>query len=587
MTFAKTAALAILAGIFTLVLSFVPSETLQIQSAQAQYYDDGYYGSYGYSNRRKYRNRRYRQRRALRKRATRKRRKKSYAKPVKPIKTRKAEGPLTAVVSLKSQTMTVFDNNGALARTRVSTGKSGHRTPTGVFSIIQKRKRHYSNLYAGAPMPFMQRITWSGIALHAGVVPSYPASHGCIRMPYSFAKKLFSMTSMGTRVIITRNGAKPAKISHAKLIRPLPPGQPENLQGDDAVAGDPPNTTKPGDQAGLSSNVEELLGVSTANAATADEVPQRTRASVAKERRLEVVRRKAKLDEAKQAFKDSAAALKAQNLAIKTVLRDLGKARQDLKRHKRAEKKAIALSKRTVRKLKRFFRKYRNAQNEDTIKRGIEQEEALEAELIQRETAAEDARRAALATEKLIADKKAELIDKRDGTKDLKAKYTALSQALTEAKKSLKDAELTLKKQNKPVHILISRKSSKLYVRQGHRDILEAEIDIDFPDAPIGTHVFTAEKFINDETDLSWTAVTAARQTAKRTKSKKKKKAPQVLVKGPAQTPENALERVAIPQEIRDKLSEFVKPGSSLIISDERKSHETGLGTDLIVLTRS
>ena len=94
----------------------------------------------------------------------------------------------------------------------------GHSTPMGVFSIIQKHKLHHSNIYSGAPMPFMQRITWSGVAMHAGVLPGYPASHGCIRMPMAFAVKMWNWTKMGARVIVTPGEMTPASFSHPLLV---------------------------------------------------------------------------------------------------------------------------------------------------------------------------------------------------------------------------------------------------------------------------------------------------------------------------------------------------------------------------------
>ena len=107
------------------------------------------------------------------------------------------------LVSIPAQKAFVFDDGELVATTPVSTGKRGHETPTGTFRILQKKVHHRSNLYSNAPMPFMQRLTNGGIALHAGELPGYPASHGCIRMPWSFAKKLFGMTNFQTLVTIT------------------------------------------------------------------------------------------------------------------------------------------------------------------------------------------------------------------------------------------------------------------------------------------------------------------------------------------------------------------------------------------------
>ena len=122
----------------------------------------------------------------------------------------KPQGPLIIAISIDQQNVKIYDANGFFAETPVSTGMAGHPTPMGVFSVIQKQKLHHSNIYSGAPMPFMQRITWSGIAMHAGVLPGYPASHGCIRMPMAFAVKMYGWTKMGARVVVTPGEMTPA-----------------------------------------------------------------------------------------------------------------------------------------------------------------------------------------------------------------------------------------------------------------------------------------------------------------------------------------------------------------------------------------
>jgi len=126
-------------------------------------------------------------------------------------------GPLLLAVSIGGQRVTVYDNGKPIASSPISTGMAGHLTPMGVFSVIQKQRWHRSNLYSAAPMPYMQRITWSGVALHAGVVPGYPASHGCIRLPERFAVRLWGMTRVGARVIIARGDAAPYEIDHPHL----------------------------------------------------------------------------------------------------------------------------------------------------------------------------------------------------------------------------------------------------------------------------------------------------------------------------------------------------------------------------------
>lgn len=127
------------------------------------------------------------------------------------------DAPLQILVSLAEQKLDVYRGTKLISSSRVSSGKPGHSTPTGVFSILEKRKRHFSNLYDNAPMPYMQRLTWSGIALHQGHVPNRPASHGCVRLPKGFAADLYSMTERGGHVIVTRGGARPDLIESAAL----------------------------------------------------------------------------------------------------------------------------------------------------------------------------------------------------------------------------------------------------------------------------------------------------------------------------------------------------------------------------------
>jgi lipoprotein-anchoring transpeptidase ErfK/SrfK len=128
-------------------------------------------------------------------------------------------GPMMVLVNIKEQMAYVYRNGLRIGRTSVSTGKKGHETPTGVFTILQKNADHHSNLYNNAPMPFMQRLTWDGVALHAGNIPGYPASHGCVRLPYEFSKLLFDATTMGVTVVIANDTATPSMLA-GSLIKP-------------------------------------------------------------------------------------------------------------------------------------------------------------------------------------------------------------------------------------------------------------------------------------------------------------------------------------------------------------------------------
>src|SRR5262245_13029556 len=149
------------------------------------------------------------------------------AGPVRPARAtteaaapRHAGEPLMAIVSIKSQNVTIYDADGWILRAPVSTGTTSRETPAGIFSVVEKDKDHRSNLYDDAWMPNMLRITWSGIALHGGPLPGYAASHGCVRMPYGFAEKLFDKVRIGMRVIISPNDAEPVDFSDPALFAP-------------------------------------------------------------------------------------------------------------------------------------------------------------------------------------------------------------------------------------------------------------------------------------------------------------------------------------------------------------------------------
>jgi hypothetical protein len=131
---------------------------------------------------------------------------------------RSENGPTIAIVSLPDQRVYVYRNGVRIAASTCSTGKLGHRTPTGVFKILQKDKNHHSSTYNNAPMPYMNRLTWSGIALHAGQLPGYPASHGCVRLPKEFAELLFGVTKLGMTVVIADDKSQPEDVTHPGMV---------------------------------------------------------------------------------------------------------------------------------------------------------------------------------------------------------------------------------------------------------------------------------------------------------------------------------------------------------------------------------
>ena len=185
-----------------------------------------------------------------------------------PEPPKQPSGPLLLSISIANQRVTVYDNGTPIASSQISTGMSGHPTPMGIFSVIQKQRWHHSNLYSNAPMPYMQRITWSGVALHAGVVPGYPASHGCIRLPAGFAVRLYGMTRLGARVIIARGAMVPYVIDHPRLAGLVKPPETDPS---------PPSAAKPDkpDGGALSTGavVVATTGPVSTDAATRRDVP--------------------------------------------------------------------------------------------------------------------------------------------------------------------------------------------------------------------------------------------------------------------------------------------------------------------------
>lgn len=322
------------------------------------------------------------------------------------------KGPLQIIVSIPDQRVSLYENAALIARSSVSTGVPHHPTPVGVFSVIAKQRWHRSNIYSGAPMPYMQRITWSGIALHAGVVPGHPASHGCIRLTNDFAVRLWHLTKRGTRVIIAPDDVEPVEIANPHLFKRKVPS-------------------------------------------TSPELP---------------------------------AAADPDSRVAKTEVA-----------HGAPETASIRIS---------------------------------------------SSASASAASQKIV-----------------------------------------------PISVFISRRLSKLFVRQGFSPVFEAPVKIQDPEEPIGTHVFTAIESRNGEADVSWIVVSMPpelpRATGRSGKQREKPRKQTVEISVPTPSPETAgaaLDRIEIPQDAIERISELLTPASSLIISDNGLGQETGKDTDFIVM---
>ncbi len=287
------------------------------------------------------------------------------AKPARPaaeaVAPREAGEPIMAIVSTKSQQVTFYDADGWILRAPVSTGTTGRETPAGVFAVIEKDKDHHSTMYDDAWMPNMLRITWNGIALHGGPLPGYAASHGCVRMPYGFAEKLFDKAYIGMRVIISPDDAAPVDFSHPALFVP----------NKDAIAAAPARA--------------EALGRDAAEATrAADEAKQAATTSA-----REVAALPASLRKLEQAKKRADGELAFANRVLAAAKTDEAKAKADEAQQKAAAKaadaatqldtaKADAQSKRDVATAAKDALKAAATRKADAVKAATEAKLALE-----------------------------------------------------------------------------------------------------------------------------------------------------------------------------------------------------------------
>ena len=443
------------------------------------------------------------------------------------------------VVSLPKQRISIYGAGGFQRQSAVSTGMRGFPTPTGMFSVIQKNKYHRSNIYSGAPMPFMQRITWSGVALHAGILPGYPASHGCIRLTHSFASELWTMTKMGARVVVASDDVQAVELAHPALPLPTLTPAPAPL-----ADGERP---KPG-----------LVPISTGSKpAGAAAAPPRLLSPLerAKAQRAQVVAEAPALAKAaKEASQASAARAADANKAI-AALRDAERALEAARSRHEATQKAV--------------------------------EAAKAPEAAERASAARDAARAKL-DEASQAVKDAATIEAAKTKEAFEA-----AQAAWDADKLSDDAAAIVRageRSTEPISVFVSKKTGRVYVRQAWKPIHEAPVIFKDPDAPLGTHLYVAMEAEEDGKSMRWLTVSMGpsqplaerRQTGRRGDRAEAPPAPPRA----RPTAGGVLDRFEMPEETRKLISDKLWAGASLTVSDEGVSQETGKYTDFIVLTR-
>jgi lipoprotein-anchoring transpeptidase ErfK/SrfK len=372
-----------------------------------------------------------------------------------------AKAPLQIFISINQQKLHVYSGGVHVAETSIATGVASHPTPLGVFSVIQKQIFHRSNLYSSAPMPYMQRVTWSGVAMHEGQNIGHPASHGCIRMPHDFAVRLYRLTKLNTRVVIARSELKPVDFADAHLFvhKEATPEIAALPSGLTAAVADPAEIAA---QAGGAPGIQPVQVDAPPLSAPAAAGPS-------------------------------------------------------------PEQKAV-----------------------------------------------------------------------RAGAGDAPAGAAVMPPAPPTPADLAKAAAA----KKKPVSIFVSRKRQRLYVRQDFEPLFDVAITIAQPELPVGTHVFTAMDFTgSDRTTMRWNVISMPAEAAKRVhyvegrnrhgeRVRRREIVEEERDAPSPQTPAQVLDRIEIPPELIDAISQMIVPGSSLIVSDQGLGDETGEDTDFVVVTK-
>jgi len=505
------------------------------------------------------------------------------ARQPKPLE---AEGPLLMLVSLNQQRMYVYDSNGLVVQTPISSGRPGHETPKGIYSILEKKIDHTSNIYLDAKMPHMQRLTMTGIALHGGIIPGYAASGGCVRLPFDFARRFFNLTDVNQRVVIAPDVQAPVGFEHPFLFAALPSVAEAQPIGDRA---DAVKAIKVGVDV-----AEAVLGVTSAHAAT--EPQGRTLQSAEEARRAErqglvdaiaaAGERRTKAAEAEKAsglaIVDTKKAAKAAWNTAGTASRAASKAKYDLQAQERTLKKILAQIPKDASKMRADKLQELRAR-EETERARI----APATEEAQRTAeAAKIATDAAKAADKAVAAAIADL-------KALKAEIKDAAVAEIAAKKAV--ATFDRQEQNRalPVSVFVSSATGLVRVRQGFEPILEAQATIANPEVPLDTFIFTATDWKDDsKTDLKWTATevneySTSISTLDQDDPRRKRKPVEIKLPPATDTAkaQRTLDRIQLPKEVNERIAEVMKPGSTLIISSYDISHSEMKypGTDFVV----
>jgi L,D-transpeptidase catalytic domain len=562
----------------------------------------------------------------------------------------KPQGPLIIAISIEKQTVKIYDDNGFFAEAPVSTGMKGHPTPMGVFSIIQKHKLHHSNIYSGAPMPYMQRITWSGVAMHAGVLPGYPASHGCIRMPLAFAVKMWNWTKMGARVVVTPGEIKPTSFSHPLLVAqkvvPQPAAPEPQADTPPAAKSDKASDAGTADKSAISeANLELRSTVGHGTGAT----PERPAAASLRDQTHtadasgdmpanhpsatmtdagspgsnmaapaaqadEAPAPPAKADDASKpeakpegtepevvkSLTEPAAATPTSDdkAVVETKLPDAATAGGTTGEAIRNPDQAAATPQTGPDAAKVEASATEDLKAEDTAgeKKLEAKSEDIKSEDIKPDDAkAESSKPAAAQSGEKPGDKPA------DTVKAVRAPSASVPDAKkyeTRLPDTAKPATAAAPKRTGQIAAFISRKDSKLYVRQNFAPLFEVPVVIAPSDRPLGTHVFTAEIDKGDANLVHWSVVSLpvpARYAQRRDddeRATRRRKIAGAAAVDPKplpvpDSPTEALDRITVPADAMARITDALTTGGSIIVSDQGiNAGETGEGTDFIVSLR-
>jgi lipoprotein-anchoring transpeptidase ErfK/SrfK len=473
------------------------------------------------------------------------------------------KGPLHIIVSIDKQRATLYADGQVVAQTKISSGTASHPTPMGVFSILQKNRHHVSNLY-DAKMPYMQRITWSGAALHEGALPGYPASHGCVRLPNEFAQLLWKVTKIGARVIIARDEPAPVAIEHERLFVAKARTEVPKTEPKIEIRREPTPETRPVPKS--EPKPEPKLDIISERKA----VPARSGETIETRAAMATIKTADATGTLRGPISPDAA---VRPLAPGTA-RNTAAGEQPTKLPLHGDVDEIAMPAAT----------------------GAMAATARLAPVVAERPAPVVAERQQAPVARMA---KSDVVkqDRIESTVAAPAPQPAAAEAPVPAAPAPAAAEPPRRKGT--VSVFVSLKENRVYVRQNMEPLFDAPVTVAQPGQPIGTHVYTAMGAKPDGS-MRWTVVSIPSaykpapepKTAPRTADAGRKPRNEKLVKPVEQasvllpSASAALDRIVMPQDTVERIASLITPGASLIVSDNKLSGETGATTDFIVETK-